>query len=106
MASRASTTAVRTTRHVREARCAQARPIKAAVKAMASQLGGPGIRQLGSHWAWVCTVHFEMASSQDAAFAGSDQPVTMATNPIGTATPSAGMMIAFALRPEIDTRWK
>ena len=106
MASRTNTNAFAAIRHGRAARWAHARPIKAAVKAKASQMGGSGIRQLGSNRACVCTVHFEIASSQDAALAGRDQPVAIATNPTGTATPSAGIMTAFAVRPESDTRWK
>src|SRR5260370_13536061 len=104
MASRANTRPVAPILQARDARWATARPISDAAIAMASHTGGPGIRQLGSQCACVRTVHLEMASSQAAALAATDQFVAMATNPTGTANPSAGMMTAFAVRPEMETR--
>ena len=50
-ASSANTTPVAAILQARDARWAMARPISDAAIAMASHRGGPGIRQLGSHWA-------------------------------------------------------
>jgi hypothetical protein len=86
--------------------CDHASAISAAVRATASQSGGPGIRQSGSHRACDATTPRENTSSHAASSPGSGQPVRIAANPAGTAAPIAGTISAFAVSPEIETRWK
>src|SRR5512133_407471 len=73
---------------------------------VASQTGGSGTRQFGSHRACQSTTTRVHSTSAPTIEAIQDQPVNSATNPISTAVFSNGTTTRFADRPEIDRRWK
>src|SRR5580658_436652 len=84
----------------------RARMISEARKDNASQIGGSGMRQLGSSFACQFTTRAEKLSIPEARAAGQCQPVKIAKKPTGTSAPMRGVTIRFEEKPEKETRWK